>query len=109
LSKNPDVPFSTQQDYYYNDGRAVEPQKFRARSSSSLIRGGLTFFPQPNEGFCTVAGIAYRDAMVIRRMRTSDAQEAREFLSALKEQLKEELQQEDTLIIERDVEPCNDR
>jgi len=66
--------------------------------------GGLTFFPQPNEGFWTVAGITYRDAIVIYRVLTSDAQEARQFLSALKERLKEELQQEDTLIIERDVE-----
>jgi hypothetical protein len=31
-------------------------------------------------------------------------QEARQFLSALKERLKEELQQEDILIVERDVE-----
>ena len=66
--------------------------------------GGLTFFPQPNEGFWTVAGITYRDAIVIYRVLTSDAQEARQFLSALKERLKEELEQEDILIVERDVE-----
>jgi hypothetical protein len=53
--------------------------------------GGLTFFPQPNEGFWTVAGVTYRDAIVIYRVLTSDAQEARRFLSALKERLKEEL------------------
>jgi hypothetical protein len=35
---------------------------------------------------------------------TSDEQEARQFLSALKERLKEELQQEDMLIVERDIE-----
>jgi hypothetical protein len=58
----------------------------------------------PNEGFWTVAGITYRDAIVPYRMLTSDAQEARQFLSALKERLKEELQQEDILIVERDVE-----
>jgi hypothetical protein len=66
--------------------------------------GGLAFFPQPNEGFWTVAGITYRDAIVIDRVLTSDAQEARQFLSALQERLKEELQQEDILIVERDVE-----
>jgi hypothetical protein len=66
--------------------------------------GGLTFFPQPNEGVWTVAGLTYRDAMVIYRMLTSDEQGARQFLSALKAQLKEEPQQEDSLIIERDVE-----
>jgi hypothetical protein len=51
-----------------------------------------------------VAGITYRDAIVIYRVLTSDAQEAQQFLSALKERLKEELQQEDILIVERDVE-----
>ena len=66
--------------------------------------GGLTFFPQPNDGFWTVAGVTYRDAIVIYRVLMSDAQEARQFLSALKERLKEELQQEDILIVERTVE-----
>jgi hypothetical protein len=51
-----------------------------------------------------VPGVTYRDAIVIYRVLTSDAQEARRFLSALKERLKEELQQEDILIVERDVE-----
>jgi hypothetical protein len=37
-------------------------------------------------------------------MLTSDEQGARQFLSALTEQLKEEPQQEDILIIEREVE-----
>jgi hypothetical protein len=38
---------------------------------------GLTFDPQLNEGYWTVAGLTSRDAMVIHRMLTSDAQEAR--------------------------------
>ena len=64
----------------------------------------LTFFPQPNEGFWTVAGVTDRDAIVIDRVLTSDAQEAQQFLSALKERLKERLQQEEILLVERDVE-----
>ena len=51
-----------------------------------------------------VAGITYRDAIVIYRVITSEAQEARRFSSTLKEQLKEALQQEEILIVERDVE-----
>jgi hypothetical protein len=90
---------------YYNDGRPVEPQQFQALQQQLLDQfGGLTFFPQPNEGFWTVAGVTYRDAIVIYRVLTSDAQEARQFLSALKERLKEQLQQEEILIVERDVE-----
>lgn len=51
-----------------------------------------------------MAGITYRDAIVIYRVITSDAQEARKFLSALKAWLKEAFQQEEILIVERDVE-----
>ena len=51
-----------------------------------------------------MAGVTYRDAIVIYRVLMFDAQEARRFLSALKERLKEELQQEEILIVERDVE-----
>lgn len=90
---------------YYNDGRPVEPQKFQTLQQLLLDQfGGLTFFPQPNEGLWTVAGITYRDAIVIYRVMTSDALPARRFLVALKERLKEALQQEEILIVERDVE-----
>jgi hypothetical protein len=51
-----------------------------------------------------MAGVTYRDEIVIYRVITSSEQEARRFLSALKERLKEELQQEEILIVERDVE-----
>ena len=90
---------------YYNDSRHVEPQKFQGLQQQLLEHfGGLTFFPQPNEGFWTVAGITHRDAIVVYRVITSDEQEARRFLSDLKEQLKEAFEQEEILIVERDVE-----
>ncbi len=90
---------------YYNDGRAIDAQKFQDLQIQLLNHfGGLTFFPQPNEGFWTRAGITYRDEIVIYRVITSNEQEARRFLSDLKELLKESFQQEDILIVERDVE-----
>jgi hypothetical protein len=39
-----------------------------------------------------VAGVTDRDAILIYRVLTSDAQETRQLLSALKERLKEQLQ-----------------
>jgi hypothetical protein len=51
-----------------------------------------------------MAGVTYRDEIVIYRVITSNEQEARQFLSDLKERLKEELQQEEILIVERHVE-----
>jgi hypothetical protein len=90
---------------YYNGGRPVEAQTFQALQQQLLDQfGGLTFFPQPNQGFWTMAGLTYRDEIVIYRVITSDAQEARRFWSDLKERLKQELQQEEILIVERDVE-----
>jgi hypothetical protein len=41
---------------YYNDGRQIEPQKFQDLQTQLLDQfGGLTFFPQPNEDFWTMA------------------------------------------------------
>jgi hypothetical protein len=90
---------------YYNDGRPIEPQKFQVLQQQLLDQfGGLTFFPQPNEGFWTMAGVTYHDEIVIYRVITSAEREARRFLSDLKERLKEELRQEEILIVERNVE-----
>jgi hypothetical protein len=81
--------------------KEVELQRFQTLQQQLLDQfGGLTFFPQPNEGFWTVAGITYRDAIVIYRVIASNAPEVRRFCCALKEQLKEALQQEGIL---RDV------
>lgn len=90
---------------YYNDGSPVEAEKLLQLKERLLDRfEGLTFFPQANEGFWRAGGVTYRDQIVIFRILTTDAPEARRFLSELKEELKEELRQEDVLIVERDVE-----
>jgi hypothetical protein len=52
----------------------------------------------------TIAGLTYRDEIVIYRVITSDEQNARRFLSDLKGRLKEALKQEEILIVARDVE-----
>jgi hypothetical protein len=68
---------------YYNDGNPVAPQTFQALQQQLLHQfGGLTFFPQPNQGFWTMAGLTYRDEIVISRVIASDAQEARRYTAA---------------------------
>jgi hypothetical protein len=90
---------------YYNDGAPVERQKLRQLQRRLLSKfGGLTFFPQPSQGFWTAEDITYRDEIVIYRVLAAQARHARRFLGALKEELKRELKQEEILIIERDVE-----
>jgi hypothetical protein len=90
---------------YFNDGSPIEAIKFQ-RLQAELLENfeGLTFFPQPNEGFWKLGDVTYRDEIVIYRVLTNRPRSARRFLSKLKQRLKKELQQEEILIIERDVE-----
>jgi hypothetical protein len=66
--------------------------------------GGLTFFPQRNEGFWTFGGVTYHDEIVIYRILTEQDQLARDFLRAIKEELIRDLDQEDILIVEKDAD-----
>jgi hypothetical protein len=51
---------------YYNEGTPIESRQFQDLQKRLLTHfGGLTFFPQPSEGFWTMAGITYRDEIVI--------------------------------------------
>lgn len=90
---------------YFNDGRPVGAERFQQLQEALLDRfGGVTFFPQPNKGLWRMGGVTYRDEIVIYRVIASNAAEARPFLANLKRQLKAELEQEEILIVERDVE-----
>ena len=51
-----------------------------------------------------MAGVTYRDEIVIYRVIASAGQESRRFLEDLKERLKSQFQQEEILIVERDVQ-----
>jgi hypothetical protein len=89
---------------YYNDGTLIEPTKFQELQARLLERfEGLTYFPQPNQGFWKFGGMTYRDEIVIYRVISQDSAGARGFLADLKESLKRELRQQEILIIERDV------
>ncbi|HEY8504901.1 MAG TPA: hypothetical protein VIL46_09985 [Gemmataceae bacterium] len=89
----------------YNDGSPVEPRKLQELQRRLLDEfDGLTYFPQPNEGFWRMGNVTYRDEIVIYRVLASRVRTARRFLRQLKEELKEEPKQEEILIIARDVE-----
>ena len=88
----------------YNDGSPVEPAKIERIGEDLLEQfGGLTYFPQPNKGFWRMGDVTFRDEIVIFRVLASNARSARRFLRQLKERLKKELDQEQILIVERDV------
>jgi hypothetical protein len=89
---------------YYNDGSPIEPTKLQELQDGLLERfEGLTYFPQANQGFWKFGDITYRDEIVIYRVISQDAAASREYLTKLKEHLKQEFQQLDILIIEREV------
>jgi hypothetical protein len=89
----------------YNDGTPIDSRKFQKLQRYLLDHfGGVTYFPQPNKGLWKLADVTYRDEIVIYRVIAISAREARQTLKDLKEQLLKELEQEEILIVERDVE-----
>lgn len=89
----------------YNDGDPIEFVKLRRLHEKLLEEfDGLTFFPQPNEGFWRFGDVTYRDEIVVFRVLAKNTRSARRFLRLLKIELLRELKQEEILIVERDVE-----
>ena len=89
---------------YYNDGTPIESAKFQNLQALLLDRfEGLTYFPQPNQGFWKFGDLTYRDEIVIYRVLSENPVTSRAFLADLKEQLRKQFQQQEILIIEREV------
>ena len=87
----------------YNDGTPIEVKKLQDLQRRLLEQfGGLTFFPQPNEGFWRMGEVTYRDEIVIFRVISREL-DSRAFLTELKLDLRKEFKQEEILIIEREV------
>jgi hypothetical protein len=89
----------------YNDGSPIEPRKLvRIRNALLNQFGGLTYFPQHNEGFWSSGGVTFRDEIVIYRVLADKVGTARRFLRRLKDELKRDLEQQEILIVEKDAE-----
>jgi hypothetical protein len=88
----------------YNDGRAVGPDKLAAVKAALVEHfGGLTHFPQENEGLWRFGGITYRDQIVILRVLADDDAATRRFFAEFRGVLERELGQAEILIVERRV------
>ena len=87
-----------------NDGTPIEARKFQMVRDWLLEHfDGLLFFPQPNEGWWKQANVTYRDDIVIYRVLSDFSGTTRKLLKKLKRKLLREFQQEEILIVERDV------
>ena len=63
--------------------------------------GGVTFFPQSNEGLWKLGNYVYRDKIVIFRVLAAPGQRTRKFFRGLKKELELEWDQENVLILSR--------
>jgi len=89
---------------HYNDGRPVEgPKLDRLKRRLVDAFGGLTDFPQENQGVWKFGPITYRDRIVILRVLAGESQQHGEFFRELKAELKRDWGQTDVLIVAREV------
>jgi len=88
-----------------NDGTPVDPQKLKDLKKRLVNHfGGLTHFPQENEGLWKVGAFTFRDKIVILRVLTADPDKAGSFFAELKKEMLRNWAQEDVLIVVRDVQ-----
>ena len=87
-----------------NEGRPIDPERLN-RLKRLLVEefGGLTHFPQENEGLWRVGAFTFRDRIVILRVLANDLPKAERFFAELKDHLKRDWEQEDGLIVAHDV------
>jgi hypothetical protein len=87
-----------------NEGRPIDSGQLQ-RLKRRLVEefGGLTHFPQENEGMWKVGTVTFRDRIVILRVLADDTVGAEKFFAALKQDLKTEWHQGDVLIVAREV------
>jgi len=65
--------------------------------------GGLTYFPQRNEGRWRLGRITYRDDIVILRVFATNALRAERFLKRMRRQIQRDFKQDEVLIVSRKV------
>ena len=89
---------------HYNDGRRIDPAKLRALKKRLVDEfGGLTHFQQENEGLWKIGDHTFRDRVEILRVLVSDEAAARKYFTQLKADLTREWEQQDFLIVTRQV------
>ena len=89
---------------HYNDGRPIDPEKLRNLKKRLVDQfGGLTHFQQENEGLWKIGDHTFRDRVEILRVLVSDEAAARKYFTQLKTDLTREWQQQDFLIVTRQV------
>ena len=89
---------------YYNDGRPIDPDKLKHLKRRLVDEfGGLTHFRQENEGLWKIGEHTFRDRIEIVRVLASDEDSAQKYFLQLKSDLVRDWNQQDFLIVTRQV------
>lgn len=89
---------------HHNDGRPIDPEKLKDLKKRLVDQfGGLTHFQQENEGIWKIGDHTFRDRIEILRVLASDEVSAQQYFAKLKADLRRELDQQDFLIVSRQV------
>ena len=89
---------------HYNDGRRIDPEKLKALKKRLVDQfGGLTHFRQENEGLWKIGDHTFRDRVEILRVLVNDQGAARKYFTQLKADLTRDWEQQDFLIVTRQV------
>lgn len=89
---------------HFNDGKRIPDAKIASLKQRLVERfGGVTHFPQTNEGVWKVGRATFRDEITILRVLADDDAAADDFFPALKAEMERDLRQEEVLIIAREV------
>lgn len=89
---------------HYNDGRPIDPDKLKNLKRRLVDEfGGLTHFRQENEGLWKIGEHTFRDRVEIVRVLASNETAAQTYFLQLKSDLAKEWNQQDFLIVSRQV------
>lgn len=90
---------------FRNDGTPIDPTHLDSLKSRLVSEfGGLTLFPQANEGLWKVGTHQFRDRIIIIRVLAECAEKAGAFFTNLKPELQTAWQQDAVLIVSRQIE-----
>jgi hypothetical protein len=89
---------------HHNDGRPIDPEKLKDLKKRLVDEfGGLTHFRQENEGLWKIGEHTFRDRVEIVRVLASNEASAQKYFAKLKADLTRDLNQQDFLIVSRQV------
>ena len=89
---------------HHNDGRPIDGDKLKDLKKRLVDEfGGLTHFRQENEGLWKIGDHTFRDRIEIVRVLANDEASAQKYFAKLKADLIREWEQQDFLIVTRQV------